>query len=108
MTCPYWTTGLRETTMNSDHSLGALVDDNKGLMRIGYWLGEHAPGWPDVRDFVDSDWYMEARIYPYHYVSRGLVAAAWMGYSECRFCGQLVDTLDLTDGTFVWPEGLAH
>jgi len=31
-----------------------------------------------------------------------------MGYSTCRICGQLNGTSELTDGRFIWPEGLPH
>lgn len=32
-----------------------------------------------------------------------------MGYSPCRLCGLASNgNLDLTDGTYIWPEGLAH
>lgn len=26
----------------------------------------------------------------------------------CRVCGQVVGNLELSDGVYVWPEGLAH
>ena len=31
-----------------------------------------------------------------------------MGYSPCRICGQQNGALELSDGVFVWPDGLAH
>ncbi|WP_240644078.1 hypothetical protein [Antribacter gilvus] len=42
------------------------------------------------------------------YLGGGHVVRACMGYSDCRFCGQRNGTLELTDGSFVWPEGLRH
>ena len=27
---------------------------------------------------------------------------------DCRFCNEFNGTGELTDGTYVWPEGLAH
>jgi hypothetical protein len=30
------------------------------------------------------------------------------GLSPCRLCGQLNGSAEYTDGTYVWPEGLAH
>jgi hypothetical protein len=31
-----------------------------------------------------------------------------MGYSRCRICGKDNGAAEYTDGTYVWPEGLAH
>lgn len=31
-----------------------------------------------------------------------------MGYSPCRLCGDNDGALELSDGVFVWPEGLRH
>lgn len=31
-----------------------------------------------------------------------------LGHAHCRVCGALNGSLELTDGTFSWPEGLAH
>ena len=31
-----------------------------------------------------------------------------MGYSPCRICGVDNGAAEYTDGTYVWPEGLAH
>ena len=45
------------------------------------------------------------------YVASGHVIASYMGYSVCRCCGLANTDLgdsDLTDGTWVWPEGLSH
>jgi hypothetical protein len=41
-------------------------------------------------------------------LENGLVALAFMGYSECRLCGAQNGNLELTDGGYVWPEGLGH
>jgi hypothetical protein len=35
-------------------------------------------------------------------------SATFMGYSTCRFCGMNNGAAEYTDGTYVWPEGLAH
>jgi hypothetical protein len=32
-----------------------------------------------------------------------------MGYSPCRLCDNVTNgNLDLTDGSYLWPQGLAH
>jgi hypothetical protein len=78
------------------------------LVRLGYWLGADAPGWPDPRSFVDQDWDSDERDEVTSYVRRGLVARRYMGPSLCRLCGTPVGSLELSDGTFIWPEGFAH
>lgn len=32
----------------------------------------------------------------------------YMGYSPCRLCGMNNGALELSDGVYVWPEGLRH
>ncbi len=79
------------------------------LRLIGYWLGPDAPGWPDVRSFVDPDPDPAERDRVLGFLGGGTVWVAAGGFSECRFCGALNGSAELTDGTdFVWPEGLAH
>jgi hypothetical protein len=45
------------------------------------------------------------------YLERGLVAKSYMGFAICRCCARAdgaMGTCDLTDGEWVWPQGLAH
>lgn len=42
------------------------------------------------------------------YFSSGTRVRQYMGYSRCRFCGEMNGSAELTDGTYIWPEGLAH
>jgi hypothetical protein len=78
------------------------------LTRIGYWLGDTEKGWPDPRRFVDPSWDEDTRQLVVAHLHRGLVSAAYCGPSRCRFCGIVNGSLELSDGVFVWPEGLAH
>lgn len=78
------------------------------LVLIGYWRSDRHPEWPDPRDFVDPRWDQEERHVTRHYLSSGTVARAYMGLSECRLCGAQNGALEFTDGTFLWPQGLAH
>jgi hypothetical protein len=79
------------------------------LILIGYWRGEGAEGWPDPSDFVDPTWDEDERDVVADYLGRGFVARACMGYSPCRLCGSETNgALELSDGVYVWPEGLAH
>lgn len=78
------------------------------LVRLGYWLGPREPGWPDVRAFVDSNWNPDERAEVALHLRQGIVARRYMGFSECRLCGEAVGALELSDAVYIWPEGLAH
>jgi hypothetical protein len=78
------------------------------LIRIGYWLGPRAPGWPDPRQFVDPTWDEEEREDVVSYLQHGLLARGMMGYSTCRFCESRNGSVELSDGIYIWPEGLTH
>jgi hypothetical protein len=41
------------------------------------------------------------------YLRGGREHSTWMG-STCRICGKANGSRCMTDGMFVWPEGLAH
>ena len=94
------------------HHLGvpSLNPFEKPLILIGYWSGGYADrGWPDVGEFVDEDWDEDEGVDVGLYLRNGLVARAWMGFSPCRLCDNATNgNLDLTDGVYIWPEGLAH
>lgn len=79
------------------------------LKLIGYWCGPGAAaGWPDPSRFVDPAWEEIERDNVADYLGRGFVVRAYMGYSPCRLCGKDNGCLELSDGVYVWPEGLAH
>lgn len=78
------------------------------LVRLGYWRGDQAECWPDPHEFVDPGWEAAEREAVADYLRRGFVARAFMGKSRCRLCGKFVGSLELSDGSFIWPEGLVH
>lgn len=78
------------------------------LIRIGYWRGDRANAWPDVTAFVDMSWGAEDRERVIQHLRHAFLARAYMGFSTCRLCGARNGSLELTDGTYIWPEGLAH
>lgn len=75
---------------------------------IGYWWSGAAPEWPDPRSLVDETWDADERETVASYVAHGSVARAYMGTSTCRLCGCANGNLELTDGAYLWPSGLAH
>jgi hypothetical protein len=87
----------------------AMVQPNQPPLRlIGYWVGPMAPGWPDPRAFVDETWDAGDRDVVIEYLSSGFTVRAFGGVSTCRFCGRDNGAIEVSDGTWTWPEGLAH
>jgi hypothetical protein len=84
------------------------------LKCIGYWKEDNVK----YRDCPEPDWLtqpgwgkedLKATV---AYLGMGQTCAAWCGYARCWFpqCveGDRLGSKDLTDGEWVWPEGLAH
>lgn len=87
------------------------VEDSGRPVLIGYWKSDDEPdepGWPDPRDFVDASWSADERREVAEYLSNGTVVVKSRGLSPCRFCGRDNGHREFTDGTYQWPEGLAH
>jgi len=86
-----------------------LVPADEGkLALIGYWLGPFSPGWPDVRKSVDPDWDDDERKAVIGHLRNGRLFRGFLGLSNCRFCSCYNGADELTDGSYCWPEGLAH
>ncbi len=90
---------------------------------IGYWrsLGEPLRAsfghpsdseFPDPRNLVCLDEYPADREVVVRYLREGRDYTRWRGLSYCRFrCGApsiCMGSRCLTDGKWVWPEGLSH
>jgi hypothetical protein len=86
-----------------------LVDPD--LTAVGYWRSDEQPDLPRPEQFVGT-LQEELRDNLSRYLASGVEFADWMGYSHCRFaCGtpdRAMGNRDLTDGVWVWPEGLSH
>lgn len=82
------------------------------LVALGYWHSLLEPDLPDPARFIDPAWAPAERQQVLTYLQHGRPLVAWMGYSWCRFrCGirdPHLGAWDLTDGTYLWPEGLSH
>lgn len=83
------------------------------LIGIGFWKdpkGEDEFRHPAA--FVDETWALEERKAVAKYLRSGTRAINYLGHSWCRFrCGiqgSKMGSADLTDGIWVWPEGLHH
>ena len=80
---------------------------NDVLIRIGFWnngIDDENYIWP--QELVGKKYTDSKKICSY--LSKGVKAIAWMGYSGCRICGITLGSHCLTDGTYLWPEKLEH
>lgn len=79
------------------------------LIRIGYWRSDVSPDLPHPRGLVDESWASDGRDLVVAYLRGGLPVLHAVGFSPCRMCDLAANgSADLTDGNFLWPEGLAH
>jgi len=80
------------------------------LSLIGYWRadGDFTSDYPDPHDWIDTEWDEDERHATWFYFATGTLFRTYMGYSPCRICGINNGAVEYTDGTYVWPEGLAH
>jgi hypothetical protein len=80
------------------------------LVLLGYWRANDEPQsfLPNVVERVDPDWDPSERRKVVAYLRDGAYAAGYMGYSTCRFCRRDNGSRELTDGRYLWPDGLAH
>lgn len=83
------------------------------LSRVGFWRSDREPSLTDPRELVDQGWDAAERQSVIEYLEGShYMPIAQGGPSWCRFgCSPRpadIGTQDLTDGTWVFPEGLAH
>lgn len=85
-----------------------MTQVSRAPLRVGYWLDDDAPDLPNPRELIDRTWDDVERRRVVAYISRDVRTPVGEGCSTCRLCGEPNGFVDLTDGTYVWPEGLAH
>jgi hypothetical protein len=90
------------------------------LVELGFWRvdeGDDTPGRCDPRSLVELPGQATSteRAFTAAYLRSGMVESVEHGYSYCRFqCAEaaarprVMGCAALTDGVYVWPEGLAH
>jgi hypothetical protein len=79
-----------------------------GLVLVGYWREGRGSRWPDPWKFIDDAWDPAERDSVADYLSHGFVPWVAMGESQCRICRRRNGSAELSDGVYVWPEGLGH
>jgi hypothetical protein len=82
------------------------------MRAIGYWVSEENPNFPHPEKFVGAYSSQALKEKVFGYLRSGNVYVQWRGLSACRFeCGvspHEIGSKCLTDGFWLWPEGLAH
>jgi len=81
------------------------------LKRFGYWWSPEEPELPHPRDYVDASWGAGERQSVVAYLTNAYYLYPWMGFSWCRLgCpdSTYMGAWDMTDGTWLFPEGLVH
>lgn len=82
----------------------------KALIKIGYWKGgaSYNDQYPDVNDYIRPRWSPLTKEMVLMYLDKGKTVKHWKGSSNCRICGKENGSTELSDGTYVWPEGFSH
>jgi hypothetical protein len=91
----------------------ANIEDLSTLKRVGYWKSESEPLLPHPGVLIDEAWDRRERDQVIAYLEASYLSPVfWCGHSWCRFgCPSHSTDLgsaDLTDGTWIFPEGFVH
>lgn len=82
------------------------------LEAIGYWFNDLAPSTYPRPQLLRGKWRARDRARVVAYLRGGSTFESYRSGTSCRFaCGipsRALGRRDLTDGVWVWPEGLAH
>lgn len=81
------------------------------LKQVGYWRSDRVPvSYPHPREVIHR-WDPELKQQVITYLRAGHTLYTWLGFAACRFRDgpppAAMGNRDLTDGVWVWPEGLA-
>jgi hypothetical protein len=83
---------------------------SEDLKPVGYWFEEgYGERWPDPAHLVDYQWRIDERPRIVAYLRHAPKMRDCLGYARCRLGGvpdSEMGTGDLSDGTYIWPEGL--
>ena len=88
-----------------------LLKSGRKIRALGFWKGKNESGnFPHPQNFIDPDWDTHEKQMVIDYLKRGSRFIGFQGLSWCRFnCGDTnMGAFELTDGTYLWPEGLVH
>jgi len=92
--------------------LGSSHNKSMKLIEVGYWKNENFnDNRPAPKDFIVNDTKFDCRPLVAALKRNSFLHSHENGYSSCKICGlsgKVMGCCDLTDGRYVWPEGLIH
>lgn len=92
-------------------TLGQTVSHgDPGQLAYGFWCDASPEGerLPNPRFLVDPTWDHAERERVASALDVGREVASYKGWANCRLCGKSIGSRDLTDGVYVYPDGLSH
>ena len=101
---------LEETVL----PIPSMVVEQGGQRIVGYWAPKTGrgvfAGLPVPESYIDPSWSDSEREAVLRYLAEGYgpLVVRYMGSSYCRICDKENGCSEFTDGTYTWPEGLAH
>lgn len=97
---------------HNESSVPSRTTSMKKYIHIGFWATKPGDpsGLPHPKDLVDNEWDPSERESVASYLDSGETVNSYRGFSFCRFgCGCFaMGSRDLTDGTYLYPEGYSH
>lgn len=89
--------------------------ENLRLKTVGYWKDYDCRKCPQPQWLVRTGWHSQDLDRIVAYLRAGQRCFTYFGFSQCRFrncpdkvCRKQNGSKDVTDGVWIWPEGLAH
>lgn len=89
-------------------TLGERISDNRryaGKHMLMFWSHTRRP-----QDYANKTTFVAPGdvLTAIAVMRSGEVLERWMGWAECRICGETLGTKDMTAFDFVWPEKAEH
>lgn len=98
----FWCGEPRAGVPPDDPYLGLMAEQHEADVRRGFATLPHPARLISILGTRPCDERMAG------YLARGEYIATYFGWGVCRCCGAELGTSDLTDGIWVWPQGLEH
>ena len=83
-----------------------MINKKSKLKVVGFWNIRGLQKYIHPEHLVERQ--IENKELIEKYLRSGNIISYYRGFSLCRICGNTNGFTDLTDGTWIWPEGLAH
>lgn len=97
----------------SSHNQSMVSGPSNALIEVGFWrrYQDASIDPADSRSWPEHGVKIASHSVLLLYLESGFMESIEYGFAECRLCGgsgPALGCLSLTDGKYVWPEGLVH